>query len=169
MHVVDEDVDISSKKIFNKQEFYNLLCGLNYIGVAYKLKMGGRDLEELSPGERGIVLLVFYLALSKNNIPIIIDQPEDNLDNQSVYSKLVPCICEAKKKRQVIIVTHNPNIAIACDAEQIVYCHMDKTTHEIKYKSGAIEESEIRKCVVDVLEGTYPAFDLRKKKYFSLG
>ena len=107
--------------------------------------------------------------MSKNNIPIIIDQPEDNLDNQSVYSKLVPCICEAKKKRQVIIVTHNPNIAIACDAEQIVYCHMDKTTHEIKYKSGAIEESEIRKCVVDVLEGTYPAFDLRKKKYFSLG
>ena len=165
LYVVDEDIDISSKKILNKHEFYNLLCGLNYIGVAYKLKMGGRDLEQLSPGERGIVLLVFYLALSKNNIPIIIDQPEDNLDNQSVYSKLVPCICEAKKKRQVIIVTHNPNIAIACDAEQIVYCHMDKTTHEIEYKSGAIEEPEIKKCVVDVLEGTYPAFDLRKKKY----
>lgn len=168
LHVVDEDVDVSSKKIFNKQEFYNLLCGLNYIGVAYKLKMGGRDLEELSPGERGIVLLVFYLALSKNSIPIIIDQPEDNLDNQSVYSKLVPCICEAKKKRQVVIVTHNPNIAIACDAEQIVYCHMNKSTHEIRYKSGAIEEPDIRRCVVDVLEGTYPAFDLRKKKYFSL-
>lgn len=168
LKVVDEDMDSSSKKIFNKQEFYDLLCGLNYIGVAYKLKMGGRDLEELSPGERGILLLVFYLALSKNNIPIIIDQPEDNLDNQSVYSKLVPCICEAKKKRQVVIVTHNPNIAIACDAEQIVYCCMDKVTHEIKYKSGAIEEPETRKCVVDVLEGTYPAFDLRKKKYFSM-
>lgn len=163
------DEGILDPDFATKQEFYNLLCGLNYIGVAYKLKMGGRDLEELSPGERGIVLLVFYLALSKNNIPIIIDQPEDNLDNQSVYSKLVPCICEAKKKRQVIIVTHNPNIAIACDAEQIVYCHMNKTTHEIQYKSGAIEEPEIRKCVVDVLEGTYPAFDLRKKKYFSLG
>lgn len=166
LQVVDEDIDNSTKKIFDKQNFYDLLCHLDYIGVAYKLKMGGRDLEELSPGERGIVLLVFYLALSKNNIPIIIDQPEDNLDNQSVYSKLVPCICEAKKKRQVIIVTHNPNIAIACDAEQILYCHMNKTTHEIRYSSGAIEEPEIRKCVVDVLEGTYPAFDLRKKKYF---
>lgn len=164
---VDEDLDASSKKIFSKQEFYDLLCGLNYIGVSYKLKMGGRELEELSPGERGIVLLVFYLALSKNNIPIIIDQPEDNLDNQSVYSKLVPCICEAKKKRQVIIVTHNPNIAIACDAEQIVCCQMNKTTHEIQYESGAIENPEIRKRVVDVLEGTYPAFDLRKKKYFT--
>lgn len=169
LEVVDEDIDVSSKKIYDKQAFYGLLCGLDYIGVAYKLKMGGRDLEELSPGERGIVLLVFYLALSKNNIPIIIDQPEDNLDNQSVYSKLVPCICEAKKKRQVIIVTHNPNIAIACDAEQIVHCHMNKTTHEIKYESGAIENTEIRKCVVDVLEGTYPAFDLRKKKYFIMG
>lgn len=167
LHVVDEDMDISSKKIISKQDFYNLLCSLSYIGVAYKLKMGERELEELSPGERGIVLLVFYLALSKNNIPIIIDQPEDNLDNQSVFSKLVPCICEAKKKRQVIIVTHNPNIAIACDAEQIIYCRMNKTTHEIKYKSGAIEDVEMRKCVVDVLEGTYPAFDLRKKKYFS--
>ena len=62
LHVVDEDVDISSKKIFNKQEFYNLLCGLNYIGVAYKLKMGGRDLEELSPGERTIWTTSPYIA-----------------------------------------------------------------------------------------------------------
>ena len=167
LQVVDEDLDVSDKKVINKQDFYDLLCGLDYIGVAYKLKMGGRDLDELSPGERGIVLLVFYLALSKNSIPIIIDQPEDNLDNQSVFNKLVPCICEAKKKRQVIIVTHNPNIAIACDAEQIICCHMDKATHTIKYTSGAIEEENIKKCVVDILEGTFPAFDLRKKKYIN--
>lgn len=75
-------------------------------------------MKELSPGERGMVLLVFYLALSKDNIPLITDQPEDNLDNQSVYKKLVPCINEAKNNLQVIIVTHNPNIAVACDAEQ---------------------------------------------------
>lgn len=163
--VVDEDIDNSSKKVSDKKALYNLLHELDYIDVSYKLKMGGRDLEELSPGERGIVLLVFYLALSQNNIPIIIDQPEDNLDNQSVYSKLVPCICAAKKKRQVIIVTHNPNIAIACDAEQIIYCQMDKATHSIEYSSGAIEEAKIKKHVVDVLEGTMPAFTLRQKKY----
>ena len=127
--------------------------------------MGGSDLEELSPGERGIVLLIFYLALSKEKSPIIIDQPEDNLDNQSVYSKLVPCISAAKKKRQVIIVTHNPNIAVACDAEQIIYCHMDKNNCKVDYEAGAIEKEEIRKHVIDVLEGTMPAFDLRKKKY----
>ena len=127
--------------------------------------MGNRNLNELSPGERGIVLLIFYLALSKESKPIIIDQPEDNLDNQSVYSKLVPCICKAKQQRQVIIVTHNPNLAVACDAEQIVFCEMNKDTYQISYTSGAIENREIRKHVIDVLEGTMPAFDLRKRKY----
>ena len=113
--------------------------------------MGNHPLEELSPGERGIILLIFYLALSKESKPIIIDQPEDNLDNQSVYSKLVPCICKAKQKRQVIIVTHNPNIAVACDAEQIVYCEMDKMRNQIRYVSGAIENPTIRNHVVYAL------------------
>ena len=124
LECVYEDIDNSSKKVKNKQEFYQLLCNLDYIDIVYSLKVDKLSLQELSPGERGIVLLIFYLALSKDDIPIIIDQPEDNLDNQSVYDKLVPCICEAKKKRQVVIVTHNPNIAIACDAEQIIYCNI---------------------------------------------
>ena len=127
--------------------------------------MGGRSLKELSPGERGILLLVFYLALNKNEIPLIIDQPEDNLDNESVFDKLVPCILEAKKRRQVIIVTHNPNIAIACDAEQIIHCSIDKNTNQITYSSGSIEEKEIRKKLINILEGTKPAFLLRELKY----
>lgn len=165
MQAVDEDIDMSEKKIINKQEFYDFLYSLEYIGISFKLKMGGRDLDELSPGERGIVLLIFYLALSKNNMLIIIDQPEDNLDNQSVFNKLVPCICKAKQKRQVIIVTHNPNIAVACDAEQIIYCSMDKNKSKIEYTAGAIENFVIKEYVIDVLEGTMPAFDLRRLKY----
>lgn len=165
LECVYEDIDNSSKKIKNKEEFYQLITSLDYIDIVYSLKVGNSTLQELSPGERGIVLLIFYLALSKNDIPIIIDQPEDNLDNQSVYDKLVPCICEAKRKRQVIIVTHNPNIAIACDAEQIVYCSMDKNKNKISYKSGSIENEEIRNKVIDILEGTMPAFDLRRRKY----
>lgn len=167
LECIYEDIDNSSKKIKNKEEFYQLLCDLDYIDVTYTLKVGDSSIQELSPGERGIVLLIFYLALNQNDIPIIIDQPEDNLDNQSVYDKLVPCICEAKKKRQVIIVTHNPNIAVACDAEQIIYCNMNKSKNEISYISGSIENNEIRKKVIDVLEGTMPAFDLRKMKYLS--
>ena len=165
MLAVDEDIDNSERKIMDKETLYDFLYDLNYLDVSFKLKMGERDLEELSPGERGIVLLIFYLALSQNSIPIIIDQPEDNLDNQSVYNKLVPCICAAKQKRQVIIVTHNPNIAVACDAEQIICCRMDKNTHTISYNSGAIEDDEIKNSVVDILEGTMPAFDLRRRKY----
>lgn len=165
MQAVDEDIDMSEKKIINKQEFYDFLYSLEYIGISFKLKMSGRDLDELSPGERGIVLLIFYLALSKNNMPIIIAQPEDNLDNQSVFNKLVPCICKAKQKRQVIIVTHNPNIAVACDAEQIIYCSMDKNKSKIEYTAGAIENFVIKEYVIDVLEGTMPAFDLRRLKY----
>lgn len=168
MSVTREDFDASLKKITDKRVLYNLLYSLDYIDIAFRLKVGGRNLDELSPGERGIVLLVFFLALSKESTPIIIDQPEDNLDNQSVYDKLVPCICEAKKKRQVIIVTHNPNIAIACDAEQIICCKIDKTNNAIRYESGAIEDMEIKKYVIDILEGTMPAFDLRKRKYIDV-
>lgn len=162
---VTEDVDSADKKIKDRQQFYDYLFSLQYVNVSFKLRVGNRSLDELSPGERGIVLLIFYLALSKDNTPIIVDQPEDNLDNQSVYSKLVPCINAAKQNRQVIIVTHNPNIAVACDAEQIIYCCMDKSTHHISYSSGAIENEAIRQHVIEVLEGTMPAFDLRRRKY----
>lgn len=162
---VTYDLENASIRISDRQGYYDFIFGMEYIKINFKLKMGTRDLKELSPGERGIVLLVFYLALSKESKPIIIDQPEDNLDNQSVYSKLVPCICKAKQRRQVIIVTHNPNIAVACDAEQIVYCEMNKRSDSIKYEAGSIENSKICQHVVDVLEGTMPAFDLRRRKY----
>lgn len=162
---VYENLDSSENKIPDKKSYYDKLFGLSYLEVDYHMVMGGRTLTELSPGERGIVLLMFYLALNKSNLPIIIDQPEDNLDNQSVFNRLVPCICEAKKKRQVIIVTHNPNIAIACDAEQIIYSSMDKRKISITYETGAIEEKCMREHVINVLEGTMPAFDLRSSKY----
>ena len=165
LQVVTEDIDSSSKKVRDKEEFYNKLAELKYVDAQYHLKVGGRSLDELSPGEKGIVLLIFYLALSKDERPLIIDQPEDNLDNQSVFCKLVKCITEAKKKRQVIIVTHNPNIAVACDSEQLIYCSIDKTNNKISYASGSIEDPDMRKHVIDVLEGTMPAFDLRRRKY----
>ena len=160
-----ENSEDASKKVSDRQGFYDLIYSLSYLNVAFKLKMGERNLDNLSPGERGMTLLIFYLALSKDSKPIIIDQPEDNLDNQSIFNKLVPCICKAKQRRQVVIVTHNPNIAVACDAEQIVYCTMNKENHEIRYECGSIETPKIREHIIDVLEGTMPAFNLRTQKY----
>ena len=93
---------------------------------SYELKLGEKHLTELSPGEKGAMLIVFYLMLDKNNIPLIIDQPEENLDNESIYKILVHFIRDTKKRRQVILVTHNPNLAIVGDAEQIIYVNIDK-------------------------------------------
>ena len=159
------DYDLLNKVIKNKKEFYNKLTSLEYIKIDYNLSLDNKELQQLSPGERGLVLIIFYLALNKEKEPIIIDQPEDNLDNESVFTKLVPCITQAKKDRQVIIVTHNPNIAIACDAEQIIVSSIDKENNKITYKSGSIENPEINKKIVHILEGTKPAFNLREKKY----
>ena len=73
--VITSDFETAEKRVAKRQEFYDFIFGLKYIGVNFKLKMGKRSLDELSPGERGIVLLIFYLALSKEQKPIIIDQP----------------------------------------------------------------------------------------------
>ncbi len=125
-------------------EFYNFISGLDYLAPVYDLKLSNKNVSLLSPGERGALLLIFYLILDNNNIPLIIDQPEENLDNQSVYNTLVPFIKMAKYNRQVIIVTHNPNLAVVCDADQIIHVRMDKENkNEIFIKSGGLENSEI--------------------------
>ena len=132
----------------------------------YTLRWGGKDVEQLSPGERGTLLLVFYLLIDKSDIPLIIDQPEENLDNQTVYDVLVPSIKEAKSRRQIILVTHNPNLAVVCDADQVVYASLDKNDgNRISYLTGGIENPEINRRLIDILEGTWPAFDNRGAKY----
>lgn len=156
------------KKGHSKKELYDYIYGLEYVKPIYQLKLGGKTLSSLSPGERGALLLLFYLFVDMDDRPLIIDQPEENLDNESVYNYLVPFIKKAKKRRQIIIVTHNPNLAVVCDADQIIKMDIDKKNkNEVSFKSGSIENNEINKCIVDVLEGTYPAFQNREKKYHS--
>lgn len=148
-------------------EFYSYLFSLDYLDYNYKLKLGDKDLDQLSPGERGALLLVFYLLLDKNDIPLILDQPEDNLDNHSVANVLVPFIRRAKQKRQIILVTHNPNLAVVADAEQIIWVDIDKKDkNKFKFLSGSIENREINEKIVNVLEGAMPAFNKRKQKYY---
>ena len=148
-------------------ELYDMIFSLGYLKPRYSLRMGDKELSELSPGERGTLLLIFYLLVDKDDIPLIIDQPEENLDNQTVYELLVPCMKEAKERRQIVIVTHNPNLAVVCDAEQVICSDLDKKgNYRMTYISGAIESPEINKAVVDILEGTMPAFDNRDSKYY---
>ncbi|MDP2385699.1 MAG: AAA family ATPase [Bacteroidota bacterium] len=154
------------KKGYAPVDFYSFLFSLDYLTPAYRLKLGDKDLSELSPGERGALLLIFYLLLDNDDIPLIIDQPEENLDNQSVYTILVKFIKQVKDQRQIIIVTHNPNLAVVCDAEQIIHIKIAKEDgNKVSYLTGAIENPDINKSVVEILEGTFPAFDNRTEKY----
>lgn len=146
-------------------EVLDYIFGFDYLSPRYSLTFGGQEIGQLSPGERGLLLLVFYLLVDKDDIPIIIDQPEENLDNQTIFKILVKCIKKAKERRQVIMVTHNPNLAVVCDAEQIIYASCDKATNRFDYESGAIEQPEIKNRVVQILEGTEPAFKNRQSKY----
>ncbi len=148
------------------EEVFDLFYGLEYVQPRYILRWDGKDISILSPGERGTLLLVFYLLIDKGDMPLVIDQPEGNLDNHTVAKVLVDCIREARKRRQVFIVTHNPNLAVVCDADQIVYAHMDKADgNAVTYTSGALENPIMSKQVTDVLEGTRWAFGVRGAKY----
>ena len=167
----DKSVRVSDqlKKGKTKLMLYDMMFSLDYLKPRYALRMGDKELHQLSPGERGTLLLVFYLLVDKDDIPLVIDQPEENLDNQTVYELLVPCIKEAKQRRQIVIVTHNPNLAVVCDAEQIIFADLDKkNNYQMNYLSGAIENPKINRAIVDVLEGTMPAFENRDLKYMPL-
>ncbi|MFO0577436.1 MAG: hypothetical protein U1A78_25810 [Polyangia bacterium] len=154
------------KKNVSIEGLYNFLYEMEYLEPRYALRVGNKGLQELSPGERGLLLLVFYLLIDKGSSPLIIDQPEENLDNQSIKNVLVPCMKAAKERRQLFVITHNPNIAVVCDSEQVIFTSIDKTNgHEVRYDSGSLEDGIISRHIVDVLEGTRPAFENRSFKY----
>ncbi|MET2829325.1 TrlF family AAA-like ATPase [Mesorhizobium shangrilense] len=145
---------------------YSYVFGLEYLEPKYTLMFQDTPIEQLSPGQRGALLLIFYLLVDKGRNPIVLDQPEENLDNETVVSLLVPVLNEAKRSRQIIMVTHNPNLAVVCDAEQIIHATFDrKSGPSISYNAGSIEDGTINKAVVDILEGTKIAFNNRGQKY----
>lgn len=148
------------------EDIFELVYGLGYIRPRYVLKWEGKDISMLSPGERGTLLLVFYLLIDKGEVPLVIDQPEGNLDNYTIAKVLVDSIKEARKRRQVFIVTHSPNLAVVCDADQVIHASMDKANgNAITYLSGSLENPAMIKYVTDVLEGTRWAFKVRDAKY----
>lgn len=154
------------KKEQSAVSVYDLIFGLEFLEPRYSLLFQDTQIEQLSPGQRGALLLIFYLLVDNGKTPIILDQPEENLDNETVFRLLVPVLSEAKKKRQIIMVTHNPNLAVVCDAEQIIHASFDRASGcTIKYVSGSLESPTLNSAVVTVLEGTKPAFNNRSGKY----
>ncbi|PKA99602.1 putative AbiEii toxin of type IV toxin-antitoxin system [Flavobacteriaceae bacterium MAR_2009_75] len=145
------------------------LYGIDHVKVNYGLKYEGVDVQQLSPGTRGIVLLLLYLSIDiDDDRPLIIDQPEENLDPKSIFEELVEKFKEAKKRRQIIIVTHNANLVVNTDADQVIVAsrgeHKKGALPDIGYMSGGLENPEIRKAVCDILEGGKQAFEERSKR-----
>lgn len=151
------------------KRFAHWLFSTDHITVRYEISYDGVDIRKLSPGTRGIVLLLLYLALDdSDDRPLIIDQPEENLDPKSVFDELVALFVAAKAKRQVIMVTHNANLVINTDADQIIVAsagpHPSGGLPPISYVSGGLESAEIRKAVCDILEGGEAAFRERARR-----
>ena len=122
-----------------------------------------RDFSRLSLGQQQSVLLALVLS-SKSNQPLIIDQPEDNLDSEFISSTLVPVLRRAKEQRQIIIVTHNANIAILSDAEQIIVLKSNSERAAITAR-GSIDDPVTRDSACNILEGSKEAFNTRAKIY----
>jgi len=153
------------------------LFSVDHIAITYGIRYDGKDLRLLSPGTKGIVLLILYLAIdAEDHRPLIVDQPDENLDNQSVFETLRGYFREAKKRRQVIIITHNPNLVVNTDAEQVIIaqCHFDADgLPGITYSLGSLEaatadgpiQGSIREEICRVLEGGREAFKMRERRY----
>lgn len=122
-----------------------------------------RDFAKLSLGQQQSVLLALIIS-SEATRPLIIDQPEDNLDGEFIYATLVPVLRRAKERRQVIIVTHNPNVAVLGDAEQVIVMKAWSDHGEIAAR-GSIDNPATRDAACAILEGAREAFLRRAKVY----
>jgi ABC-type lipoprotein export system ATPase subunit len=122
-----------------------------------------RDFAQLSLGQQQSVLLALMLSSDRKQ-PLLIDQPEDNLDSEFIYSTLVPVLRRAKERRQIIVVTHNANIAVLSDAEQILVLKSTSDKASIIHR-GSIDDPGTRDAACEILEGAQEAFRLRAVLY----
>ena len=151
--------------------------------INYVLQYDGDNFEQMSQGKKAFVVLTLILEFSKDKKPVIIDQPEDGLDNRAIYSDLTNYLKQKKKERQIILVTHNPNIVVGADAENVIVAnqHSEDSPNidgiQFDYINGSLENTYtknvtytlerqgIREHVVEILEGGKEAFEKREKKY----
>ena len=140
-----------------------LRCRDRYL-LEFKLDDGlYRNIDDLSGGQRVSVLLSLLLE-THDNRPLVIDQPEDELDNRSLFETVLPALKRLKGHRQIIVATHNANIVVNGDADQVILLEADANRGCISC-AGAIEEPEIRDAIVRTVDGGNEAFRLRRLKY----
>jgi len=169
---------------FNLDDVVHALMDDNFY-IEYDLQQGNDRLLQMSPGKRGIILFELFLQLSNATTPILIDQPEDNLDNRTVYQELNNFVKKKKIERQIIIVSHNANLVVSTDSEEIIVANQrgenrdgENARYQFEYVTGALEntfeditqegilyQKGIRNHVCEILEGGEEAFKKREQKY----
>jgi predicted ATP-dependent endonuclease of OLD family len=157
----------------------------DYFELRYAISQRGTNMLKMSPGKRGLVLLELILHISNAEHPVLIDQPEDNLDNRTIYNELNEFVKSKKEQRQIIFVTHNANLVVATDAENIIIANQsgqdlgkDNRQFGFEYVSSGLEctfrdatasgilyQMGVREHVCDILEGGEDAFTKRERKY----
>ncbi|NIF53317.1 TrlF family AAA-like ATPase [Burkholderia sp. Ax-1724] len=176
MIMSDDDGKCAIDRFVRESEFVGPGDALNFLEYLFKpsqqrkyltvragLTYRGKPPERLSVGQRGTFFLCMKLATDPFGSPFVFDQPEDDLDNEFVVQKLVPIFRKIKKYRQVIIATHNANLVVNADADQVVIA--DNEAETLRYETGAIEEAHIRNKICAILEGGEAAFKQREWKY----
>ncbi|MCD7747092.1 MAG: hypothetical protein LUI61_01945 [Firmicutes bacterium] len=181
------DGKLQPKKGSNRETAIRGLCD-DWFEIKYNVKMDNDTIDVMSPGKKALVLLKLLVELADSKCPILIDQPEDDLDNRSIFNDLIPFIKRKKKDRQIIIVTHNANVVLGADAEEVIVANQQGSNvpnkqYRFEYRSGAIENNlpvytmdgeiesgilnihGIQQHICDILEGGERAFELRKNKY----
>ncbi|EMM4084988.1 hypothetical protein WAC87_002906 [Shigella flexneri] len=171
------------KGITKKDILYTLYD--DYFFIDYEIIYNNDEIIKMSPGKRGLVLLNLLLHLSNASHPILIDQPEDNLDNRTIYEQLNKFIKERKKTRQILLVTHNANLVVSADSECVIVANQtgqikdgENEEYQFEYINNALENSfekkqdtcllksmGIRQHVCEILEGGQDAFKEREIKY----
>ena len=138
-------------------------CEDSYL-LEFELERGEyRRLEDLSGGQRVSVLLSLLLN-TMDSRPLVIDQPEDELDNRFLFDAVLPALKRLKGHRQVIVATHNPNIVVNGDADQVIQLDASANNGWIA-KAGAIEDAAVRDAIMHTVDGGADAFRLRRMKY----
>ena len=138
--------EITFKNGYDVQSFISMILSGNWFTLQYSVDYEGDNLSDMSPGKRSFVVLKLLLDFSDKKCPILIDQPEDNLDNRAIYNELVKYVREKKKERQIILVTHNPNIVVGADSEEVIVANQNGKNApndrgiKFQYVHGSLEQ-----------------------------
>ncbi|RZG69619.1 hypothetical protein EXE26_04930 [Acinetobacter junii] len=176
---------IRFKQGVDLQSFTKEFFDKSWFKFKYDVVYDGDNYNSMSQGKKAFVVLKMSLDCSDSKCPIIIDQPEDDLDNRAIYSELVAYLKTKKSKRQIILVTHNANVVVNADSELVVVANQhgsqspNNFDKKFQYKYGSIEcliksatnnpstleRKTIKEHICEILEGGDKAFKLRERKY----